>query len=61
MTGPARSILGIRPENSINLFLGGIPRHYEEAEGNCKLNACLFVLDSETKKCVEVRRVDLAE
>ena len=61
MTGPSRSVLGIKPENSINLFMGGLPRRYEEAEGNCKLNACLFVLDTEKKKCVEVRRADLVE
>ncbi len=61
MTGPIRSVLGIKPECSLNLFLGGLPRRYEEAEGNCKINACLFVLDSEKKRCVEARRVDLEE
>lgn len=61
MTGPKRSVLGIKPENSINLFLGGLPRRYEEAEGNCKLNACMFTIDTETKKCVSVRRADLEE
>ena len=61
MTGPYRSVLGIRPEHSMNLFLGGLPRRYEEAEGNCKLNACLFTIDTEKKRCVEVRRADLWE
>ena len=56
-----RSILGIRPEHSINLFMGGLPRRFEEAEGNCKLNACRFTIDTETKKCVEVLRVDIQE
>ena len=61
ITGPSRSILGIKPENSINLFMGGLPRRFEEAEGNCKLNACRFTIDTETKKCVEVLRVDIQE
>jgi hypothetical protein len=61
MTGPSRSVLGIKPENSINLFLGGLPRRYEEAEGNCKLNACLFTIDTEKKKCVDVCRADIQE
>ena len=61
MTGPSRSVLGIKPEHSINLFLGGLPRWYEEAEGPCRLNACLFVLDTQSKKCVEVRRADIQE
>ena len=61
MTGPVRSVLGIRPEHSINLFLGGLPRRYEEAEGSCKINACRFTIDTEKKRCVEVLRVDLQE
>ena len=61
MTGPSRSVLGIKPENSINLFMGGLPRRYEEAEGNCKLNACLFTIDTEKKRCSGVRRADIQE
>ena len=61
MTGPSRSVLGIKPENSINLFMGGLPRRYEEAEGNCKLNACLFTIDTEKKRCAAVRRADIQE
>jgi len=61
MTGPSRSVLGIKPSNSINLFLGGLPRRYEEAEGPCKLNACLFTIDTEKKKCVKVARADILE
>ena len=61
MTGPSRSVLGIKPTNSLNLFLGGLPRRYEEAEGPCRLNACLFVLDTHSKKCVEVCRADIQE
>ena len=61
MTGPSRSVLGIKPENSINLFMGGLPRRYEEAEGNCKLNACLFTIDTEKKRCTAVRRADIQE
>ena len=61
MTGPINSVLGIKVENSMNLFLGGLPRRYEEAEGNCKLNACLFTIDTETKTCRSVRRTDIEE
>ena len=61
MTGPVDSVLGIKVENSLNLFLGGLPRRYEEAEGRCKLNACLFTIDTDRKACVSVRRADLEE
>ena len=61
MTGPSRSVLGIKPQHSMNIFLGGLPRRYEEAEGNCKLNACLFTFDTEKKRCVSVKRADIQE
>ena len=61
MTGPSRSVLGIRPEDSINLFLGGLPRRYEEAPGNCQLNAVLFTVDTGKKRCTALRRVDIQE
>ena len=59
MTGPARSILGVKPENSIARFLGQLPRRYEAAGGPCKLCAVRFAIDTQTKTCVEVTRVDV--
>lgn len=61
MTGPARSILGVVPENSVARFLGELPRKYEAARGPGKLNAVLFTIDTETKKCVKVERCDVFE
>ena len=59
MTGPAQSVLGIRPQDSINLFLGGLPRRFEQAAGPCRLDACLFTIDTDAGRCVSVRRVDV--
>ncbi|MDE7170656.1 MAG: YmdB family metallophosphoesterase, partial [Oscillospiraceae bacterium] len=42
MTGPSQSVIGIKPEQAINRFLGGLPRRFEPAPGPCKLNAVLF-------------------
>lgn len=61
MTGPAQSVLGIRPEQSVNLFLGGLPQRYEEAEGPCKLNAVLFAIDPASRKCISAERVDIQD
>lgn len=61
MTGPRQSVLGIKPEQSINRFLGGLPQRYAEAEGPCRLDSVLFTIDTDTRKCVAVERVDLAE
>ncbi len=61
MTGPKNSVLGVVPEQSINLFLGGLPKRYQTASGPCKLNAVLFTLDTETGHCVQVRRIDICD
>ena len=61
MTGPARSILGIRPEQSINKFLGGLPQRYEAADGPCKLEGAVFTVDPEQKRCLSVRPVALRD
>ena len=59
MTGPVRSVLGIRPEQSIETFLGGLPGRYQVAEGPCKLQGAVFTLDTESGRCLAVERIDL--
>ncbi|MCD7821577.1 MAG: YmdB family metallophosphoesterase, partial [Clostridiales bacterium] len=61
MTGPRDSVIGIQPEISINKFLGGLPRRYEPAPGPCQMNAVLFTVDSETRACVGVQRIDISD
>ena len=53
MTGPAISVLGIAPEQSIGKFFGEPPRRYEEAAGPAKLECAIFTIDTDTGKCVE--------
>lgn len=59
MTGPIESVLGIRPEQSVTTFLGGIAGRYEVASGACKLEGCLFTADSETGLCDTVERISI--
>lgn len=59
MTGPICSVLGIRPEQSIESFLGGVPGRYQTADGPCKMQGVIFDLDSATGLCVGVERVDI--
>jgi len=61
MTGPIRSILGVKPEISINRFLGGMPVRYEAGPAPGKVNAVRFVIDTDTRRCVEVARCDLLD
>ena len=58
MTGPRHSVLGIRPELSIQKFRGDLTDRYRWADGPTKLEAVLFTIDSATGKCLKAERVD---
>lgn len=57
-TGPALSVLGVRPDQALNRFLGAPPSRFESADGPCKMDAVLFTIDTNTKRCIRVVRVD---
>ena len=59
MTGPKYSVLGIRPELSYNRFRGDLPERYRWAEGETKMEAVLFTIDSNTGLCKTAERVSL--
>lgn len=59
MTGPKHSVLGIRPDLSIAKFRGDLPERYRWAEGETKMEAVLFTIDSATGLCRKAERVDL--
>ena len=57
MTGPAESVLGIEPEQSIEMFLGGLPGRFRPAKGECKLEGAVFTVDTATGKCLGIQRI----
>ena len=59
MTGPLHSVLGIQPKLSIAKFRGDLTERYRWAEGETKMEAVLFTIDSATGKCRKAERVDL--
>ena len=59
MTGPIQSVLGIRPQQSVESFLGGLPGRYQVADGPCKMQGAVFSLDGDTGLCVGVERIDV--
>ncbi len=61
MTGPANSILGVRPEQSISRFRGNLPSRYQWADGPTKLEAALFTIDTATGKCRKAERIDIRD
>ena len=60
MTGAVRSVLGIKPEQSVETFLGGLPGRYREPEKSAgKMQGAIFTLDDATGLCVGIERVDV--
>ena len=59
MTGPVESVLGIEPWQSVEHFLGGLPGRYRCAEGPCKMQGCIFTVDTATGKCLGAERIDI--
>lgn len=59
MTGPKESVLGIEPEQSIGKFMGDPPTRYNSAKGPCKMEGCIFEIDSDTGKCLYAEGIRL--
>lgn len=59
MTGPAQSILGIKPALSIAKFRGDLTGRYEPAPGPCKLEGVVFTIEAGSGRCTAVERVDI--
>ncbi len=59
MTGPDNSILGVKPELSIAKIKDGTPVKFELADGQCRLQGCIFEIDNKSGKTVSVERIDI--
>ncbi len=58
MTGPERSVIGVRTELSIARFLTQLPHRFEVAGGPCIVNTVLLVIDDETGAATRIERVN---
>ena len=61
MTGPVNSVIGVRPEDSISMFLGNPPRRYEPAQGPCKMECAVFEIDPQTGKTLSVEALRITD
>ena len=57
MTGPAVSVLGVCPEQSIRRMRQKMPARFTTADGVCRMDGVLFTLDDTTGKTVAVCRI----
>lgn len=61
MTGPVKSVIGMKHNLVIQKFLTQLPRRFEVAPGPSVLCAAVVKLDSKTKKTIHISRLRLFE
>ena len=61
MTGPKHSVLGVKPEQSISMFLGNPRSRYEAAPGPVKLEGAVFRLDKSSGRCLSVEALRIED
>lgn len=59
MTGPIDSVIGMDKKASIKRFVTTLPEKYKIAEGNNKFNGCLFNINDENCRTMEIKRIKL--
>ena len=52
MTGVIHSVLGVKTEIIINRLKTKLPGRFEQAEGDCRIEAALFEIDDKSGKCL---------
>ncbi len=57
MTGPAVSVLGVRPELAVQRQMCHTPVRFEVADGPAALEGVVFTLDDATGRCTDVQRI----
>ncbi len=57
MTGPVQSVIGVRAEQSISMFLGNPPQRYEQAADSGKIEFAVFEIDPESGRCLGAEAV----
>lgn len=59
MTGPTDSVIGMDKKASIKRFVTTLPEKYKIADGESKFNSCLFELDDDNGRIVNITRINM--
>lgn len=59
MTGPKKSVIGMELNASIKRFLTSLPERYKLAEGECILNGCIFEINDENCRLININRISI--
>ncbi|MGN0452192.1 MAG: TIGR00282 family metallophosphoesterase [Ruminococcus sp.] len=52
MTGPIQSVLGVKPEITVESFRNKLPVRFEPTEGECSMDCAVFEIYEKTGKCI---------
>lgn len=58
MTGPRKSVIGMSLEASIKRFTTSLPERYKIADGEAMFNGCIFEIDDENCRTINVTRIN---
>lgn len=59
MTGPINSVIGMGIEESVKRFVTSLPERYKLAEGECTFCGCIFEINDETCKVMNIERINI--
>ena len=59
MTGPIKSVLGVKPELAIKKQREKLPVRFETADGDCKMDCILFQIDEKSGKTINIERIEI--
>ena len=59
MTGPINSVIGMDKKASIKRFVTTLPEKYKIAEGDCRLNSCMFCINDENGRIERITRINM--
>ena len=58
MTGPKNSVIGMDAKASIKRFVTSLPERYKLADGEAILNGCVFELDDDNCRTINIHRIN---
>lgn len=59
MTGPKKSVIGMEVEASLKRFVTTLPEKYRVAKDEGMLNGCVFEINDENCKIVDIKRINM--
>lgn len=59
MTGPIQSVLGVTPSLAIEKMKTSLPVRFDNPDGKCKMEGCIFEIDNKTGKTLSAKTVSV--